>query len=999
MFMDIISKRIEDLSPEKRALLLLRLKKLQETTEGAETSIPRRHDLSVFPLSYAQQRMWFLSQWEPESPFYNISSIIKISGHLVVASLIRAIQEVIIRHEILRAKIDSVDGKPVQTILEKNILDLQYIDLSSLSTTDQKARVDGYIVDEIQTGFDLSAGNLVRCKILEINQAEFYLLFTMHHIISDGWSIGLFIREVLHYYQEFPNGMDHSLPELPVQYSDFAEWQKQRLQQPFLRELTDYWKKQLFGQQDFLELPLDFSRPGVQSFKGAHFKYSFPAGLRDRLSEFSKTHDVSLFMFLLAGFQILLYRYSNQDEIRVGIPVANRNRKELEGLIGLFVNTIVIHGNLSNQLSFLDFLNQIKERVLGGYAHQELPFEMLLDELNIVRDLSHTPLFQVMFTLQTSISKSLGVSNLQFNIVEPESGISKFDLTLFMEDTTTGLEAIFEYNTGLFRHDTISRMAHQLEILFSAIVENENQVIGKIPLLSTEEKNKILVSWNQNFSEYPCEKNLAELFEYAAGRFPDSIAISFPNTSDGEQLLSYRSLNQQVNQLARYIRRRLHQTGNLIAIFMDRSVEMVVATLAIIKAGCAYLPIDLGYPSERVTFMLADGQVPVIITNSTYVDFIQRLSEDGNFHTQIKVICLDDENETRTIAQESMENLDDYPSPEALAYVMYTSGSTGKPKGVAVPHRAIARLVFNTNYLTFGPDQRIAHISNPSFDAATFEIWGALLHGGQLVGISKEIALSTQRYVQYIREKKVTATFLTVALFNHIIREDPDAFQSMETVMFGGEAADLGSIKQVINHHGPKRLINGYGPTESTTFSTWYLVEKLSENIKSLPIGKPISNTLLYVLDQNLEPVPVGVPGELFIGGDGLAMGYFRRPELTAEKFIKNPFILYTKTSTGIQARDERMYKTGDRVRYLPDGNIEFLGRYDFQVKLRGLRIELGEIETAIGSHPSISGNVVLMREDVPGDKRLVSYYVTKDSVEIEINELKSFSSRNYQNS
>ncbi len=985
------SKRIEDLSPEKRALLLMRLKKIKETRPDEGERIPRRSDPTIFPLSNAQQRMWFLSQWEPESPFYNIPSILHITGSLDVGALKDAIMQVYNRHDVLRARFDSIDGKPVQTLREVDTLCIQSENWSDLPSTEKKRNLDNLVSVEIHKGFDLSSDSLVRCKIIKYGEDEYYLFITMHHIVSDGWSVGVFIKEVSSYYEASVKNGNGGLPELSIQYPDYADWQKQRLQPPYLSELFEYWKNQLSGEQDFLELPLDFARPSVQSFKGAHLRFTFPDGLRNRLVEFCKRQEVSLFMFLLAGFQVLLFRYSNQDDVRVGIPVANRNRKELEEIIGLFVNTIVIKGNLSQQLPFVEFLNQIKERVLGGYTHQELPFEMLLEELNIIRDLSHTPLFQVMFALQPAALKTLKLSNLDFEIIDPENSTSKFDLTLFIEETEQGLDAIFEYNTGLFFPESISRMADHLVVLFTGILENENQILGRLPLLSSTEKEKLLISWNNQLTRYPSETNLAVLFENAVEKFPESIAVTFPLTDQTETTISYRDLNHQVNQLARYLRRTIDQPGNLVALFMDRSLDMVIATLAILKAGCAYLPIDLGYPQERVAFMLQDGQVSVIVTNTAHVGLLKNVLASVEGSTDTKIVCLNDGVDSEAIAQESYHNIGDYPPAETIAYVMYTSGSTGKPKGVAVPHRAIARLVINTNFLEFGPGQRIAHISNPSFDAATFEIWGALLHGGQLVGIPKEIALDTGRYVQFIREKKVSATFLTVALFNHIVREDPDAFQTMDTLMFGGEAADLSTIRRILDHRGPKRLVNGYGPTESTTFATWYLVDQLPDHLKSIPIGRPISNTLLYILDQNLEPVPIGVPGELYIGGDGLALGYFRRPELTAEKFIPNPFIHLIQALPGVQVHENRMYKTGDRVRYLPDGNIEFLGRLDFQVKMRGLRIELGEIETAMSSHPSITGCIVLMREDSPGEKRLVSYYLTKDSSPIDANELREF--------
>lgn len=980
---DRLADRIANLSPEKQALLAKRLQSKRAQTVAAQ-AIQRRDDLTTNPLSHAQRRMWFLSQWEPDSPFYNIPAVVRLQGQLDVSAIRASYREILNRHEILRARFTTASGEPVQLIDPPSTnsdpaSDVPLVDLSMLLADERDQRYRELAHQEATSPFDLSKGRLLRARLVRLAQDDHILFLTFHHIISDGWSIGVFIREAALLYEAYANQAPSPLSVLPIQYADYAEWQRQQLQGDFLQEQLRYWKESLGGVDEVLELPYDRPRPNVQTFKGAYLKFSLSKSLSQALKSLAQKHDATLFMVLLAGFQVLLHRYSGQEDIRIGTPIANRNRAEVEGLIGLFVNTLVLRSLSTGDPGFNEFLSQVRSNALGAYAHQDLPLEMLLDELNVVRDMSRTPLYQVMFTLQDAPLQTMLLPRNQITILEPESGTAKFDLTLFMEDGPEGLSGAFEYNTDLFDASSIERMAGCLECLLEGVIANPQESISRLPLLSTAEQTKILYDWNATDRAYPEQLGLAQLFEEQVRRTPDAIAVAFPASRQDEntliqdafqeipedEFLTYRQLHTQASHLAKTLQDLGVGPDILVGIYMERSLAMVVATLAIIKAGGAYLPLDLSYPSDRLAFMLEDSRAPVLLTTRRYAEDFQnnlRIDIPG-----LRILVVDG-----LLSQvETSEGIDltNQAGPENLAYVIYTSGSTGKPKGVAIPQKAISRLVFNTNYIDIGPEDRIAHASNPSFDAATFEIWGAWLHGACLVGVPREIALSTRAYSQYLKDKRIDTLFLTTALFNLMAHEAPDAFSHIKTLLFGGEQCDVNSIRLVLHGGKPQRLLHVYGPTECTTFATWYEITTVPETAVTVPIGKPLSNTQVYVLDQSLQPVPVGVPGELYLAGDGLALGYFNRPELTADKFIPNPY------------HPGRMYKTGDKVRFLPDGNIDFMGRFDFQVKLRGLRIELGEIEAALIQYPAIKEAVVLMREDSPGDKRLVAYLTPKSSL------------------
>ncbi len=946
-----VSKRLAELSPEKRALLM---KKLQEKSQqqAKKFAIPRRENQSEYPMSFAQERMWFLYQWDPSSPSYNMPAAVRFQGKLNVEILKQSLNEIVRRHEVLRAGFVTEEERPRQIVLPELAVDVPVIDLSHLPKHEQEAQAIQLATEDAQKPFDISKPPLLRASLIRLNPEEHIVLFTMHHIISDGWSIGVLIKEFVSLYHTFSAGKPSPLEELPIQYADFAVWQKSWLQGELLENQISYWKKQLAGSPPILDLPTDHPRPPYVTYRGAHRAFTFPKPLLDGLKAISKEMNVTLFTTLLAAFKVLLYRYSRQDDICIGTPIANRTRAELEDLIGFFVNTLVMRSDLSGNPSFRALVKRVNDMALEAYSHQDVPFEVLVSELHPERDMSHTPFFQVMFALQEAQQEALQTPELKISLIETESGTAKFDIIMFAEERKEGLRIALEYNIDLFNHDTISRMAGHFQNLLQGILKNPDQSIDELPLMTAEEERTVVVDWNQTQRDYPSDRCVHQLFEAQVARTPDATAVIF-----SERQMSYRELNERANQLAHYLIKLGVQPDDFVAIIMERSLDMIVATLGILKAGAVYVPLDTAYPKPRMAFMLADTQVPVIIT--------QKQLKNNLPEYQAHIISMDEEWER--IAQESMENPAIQRSARSIAYVMYTSGSTGRPKGVAVPHQAINRLVLNTDFVTIEPTDRFAQAANASFDAATFEIWGALLTGATLVGVTKDVVLSTYEFVEELRNKKISILFLTTALFNQIANEIPDAFRTLKQVSFGGEACDPNSVRKVLRAVPPKELLHVYGPTENTTFSTWYLITDVPEGAHTIPIGRAIANSTIYVLDKNLRPVPVGVPGELYCGGDGLAQQYYRRPDLTAEKFIPDPFS---------QQPGARLYRTGDLVKWLPNGAIEFMGRIDQQVKIRGFRIELGEIESLLRNHHGLQDAAVIAREDQPGVKRLVAYVV-----------------------
>ncbi|MCC5603474.1 non-ribosomal peptide synthetase [Nostoc favosum] len=928
-------------------------------------------EVFVFPVSFAQQRLWFLDQLISDNTIYNVLTVIRLTGLLNLKALEQTFNEIVRRHESLRTTFIVLDGQPLQAIPAESCanapsltIPISVLDLQLMADDEREVEVRSIINAEIEHPFSLSSGPLLRVKLLVLSKTEHILLLNMHHIICDDWSIGVLIRELGTLYTAFAQNQSSPLLELPLQYADFAHWQREWLQGEVLQTQLTYWQQQLNG-ISMLHLPTDKPRPAIQSYQGATQFFEFPKKLTDALEKLSQQEGVTFFMMLLAVFKTLLYRYTYQEDIAVGSPIANRNRSEIEGLIGFFVNSLVLRSNLSGNPTFRELLGRVREVTLGAYSQQDLPFDKLVEELHPERNLSYHPLFQVVFSLQNAPMSALELPGLVPSFMNIDLKKTRFDLELHLWkcsddfrslwganwEYSEGLRGVIVYNTDLFDKATITRMLDHFQTLLSSIVANPEQRIANLPLLSEAELHQVLVQWNNTKVNYPHDKCIHQLFEEQVQHHPDSIAVIF-----GNEQLTYQELNIRSNKLAQYLQKIGVCSGKLVGICISQSIDMIVGLLGILKAGGAYLPLDSSYPQERLKFMLEDAQVSVLLTQENLLKYFECFLNP--------IVCID--KDWKIITQENKNNLESSVTNN-LAYVIYTSGSTGKPKGVAITHKAVNRLVCNTNYIKFSPSDKIAQASNTSFDAATFEIWGALLNGAQLVAVSKDVILSPHEFALQLQQKEISVLFLTTALFQQIARDVPQAFASLRYLLFGGETVNIRWVKKIIKHGAPKHLIHVYGPTENTTFSSYYHIQELPESATFIPIGCPINNTQIYILDSHLQPLPIGVTGELYIGGDGLAREYLNHTELTAEHFITNPFSNNSKTL---------LYKTGDLARYLPDGNIEFLGRIDNQVKIRGFRIELSEIEAVLSEHPAVKETVVIADQDIPDNKYLVAYIV-----------------------
>jgi len=965
-----ITQQLAALSPAKRSLLELRVMQKKRRGKTVGPAIPRLAERDSAPLSNSQQGLWVLNQLMPGESLYHTPTAVRLNGNLDVVALRKALDAIVARHDALRTTFVTVEGTPRQVVAKSVSLDMPLIDLTERAETEREEQAQRLLQHEARKPFDLSQGPLIRSILLKLKDEEHILLVTMHHIVTDGWSMGIFNRELSGLYESFHNEQPPSLAELPIQYPDYADWQRRWFEGEVYRSQLAYWKKKFATLPAALELPTDHPRPNVQAYKafrGARHTIRLSKQLTKDLRLLCQKENVTLFMALLAAYQVLLHRHTGESDLVVGTPMAGRQMPATEELIGLFINTLALRTDVSGNLSFRELLERVKKVALEAYAHQDLPFERLVKELQPERTLAHNPLFQVMFVLQSEEILPLQLSGLMAEHFRIDHVMANFDLTLDIVERDEQLVCLFESNADLFESPTIARMLEHFRILLEGAVAYPGQAISELPLLSETERRQLLIEWNHTKTNYPAHKCVHELFEEQVARTPDAIAVVFD-----DQQLTYAELNRQANTLANYLRKLGVGPEMLVGVRMERSARLIVALLGVAKAGAAYLPLDLAYPKERIAFMLADAQASVLLTEQCLAEDIPDSKE--------KIVCLDADWDV--IARESSDNPINLTTGENLIYVIYTSGSTGVPKGVSITHRAINRLISNTNYVKLSSSDRIAQASNSSFDAATFEVWGALLHGARLVGIAKDVALSPKRFAKQIQAQKISVMFLTTALFNQIAREVPNAFSSMRQLMFGGEAVDPQWVREVLKQGPPRRLLNVYGPTESTTFASGFLIESVSEDAVTIPIGRPISNTEMYIVDRYFNPVPFGVPGELYIGGDGLARGYLNRPELTSQRFVANPF---TETPGA------RLYKTGDVARYLADGNIEFVGRVDHQVKIRGFRIELGEVETALLEHPAVAEAVVAVNEDRSGDKRLAAYFVPLQETEVSVPHLREF--------
>ncbi len=949
-------------------------------------------DVFIFPASFAQQRLWFIEQLFPKSSLYLIPLVFRLTGVLERSHLHQSIQAIAHRHESLRTTFDVVDRQLVQAIAPEIQIPLVLKDLRTLPTSDRETAALEQIRQKIQQPFDLNKGSLFRVQLWQLHDTEHLLLMALHHIIFDEWSSGVLIRELGDLYTALVEGKSAVLPELPIQYADFACWQREWLQGEVLNTQLRYWKQQL-KDVSVLNLPAATAHSVEQRHQGASQLLELPQGLLDALEKLSQQSGVTLFMTLLAAFQSLLHRYTGQMDIAIGSPIANRQRSELEGLIGFLVNSLVLRTDLAGNPTFHELLGRVREVTLAAYAHQDLPFEKLVEELQPVRSLGQNPLFQVVFALQNTPMAQLVLPGLVLSPLELETKTSRFDLELYVWKCTDnfrnlwgkgwqqsdGLRGVIVYDTDLFDATTIASLRHHFQTLLEGVVANPNARLSALPLLTPTEQRELLHQWQGTPSSHPVSECIHQLFEAQVKQRPTAIAVKF-----GDRSFTYEALNQGSNQLARYLQRLGVKAETPVGICLERGIEAIAAMVAVLKAGGAYVPLDPSYPSERLRWMAEDAGIGVILTQADWKDALQA--------DTTTIICLDQE--WGAIAQESDENQSDSCTADQLAYVIYTSGSTGTPKGVMVPHRAVNRLVCETNYVQIEPGDRMAQVANLAFDAATFEVWGALLNGAQLIGIERETTLLPTDFVAELQQQRISILFLTTALFNQTVSQIPAAFRSLNYLLFGGEMVNVDRVRSVVQQGKPHHLIHMYGPTENTTFSTWYEVENVPENATTIPIGQAIAHTQVYLLDANLNPVPAGVIGEIYLGGAGLARGYLNRSELTAERFINVEFSILSDEliedfTSKLKTQNSKLYQTGDRAFYRPNGNLEFLGRTDHQIKIRGFRVELGEIEMAIAQHPLVQTSVVVVRE-VDRDRQLVAYVVPTSEMPTE-RDLRSF--------
>src|SRR5713226_961607 len=953
-----------------------RIEALRESeSTSAALSITRSSSDDAAPLSFGQQSFWFLDSLTPNTSLYNIFRTVRLRGELRFAALGQALDALMARHESLRTVFSSVNGQPVQVIAEDQEFELSEIDLVHLSTDVREAELQRLLKDSVRAPFDLAHGPLVRATLFRLDADEHVLLLSMHHIVADDWSMGIFSRELEQLYAGFANGHAPQLPELPIQYADFARWQHAWSQNGTLEKQLQYWKQQLAGAPPLLELPTDRPRPSGPTFHGAHHTLTLPRALRDQLVKLSERESVSLFMTLLAAFQALLAQYSGQDDIVVGSPIAGRNRLETENLIGHFINTLLLRTSLSGDPTFSELLARVRDAALGAYAHQETPFEKLVEALQPERNLSYTPLFQVMFVFQNASVSDLNLSGLRITTEELHGESAPLDLTLEARETADGIRCVFEYKTDLFNAVTIERIAERFQLLLEQAVDSPTRNISGLALLTEAEQRRLLVEWNNTARDYPRDLCIQQLFEAQVEQTPDAPAVGFE-----DQSLSYRELNERANQLAHRLRANEVGAETLVGICVERSLEMIVGVLGILKAGAAYVPLDPNYPRERLNLILQDAGVSLVLSHEKVAGLLAEFSGS--------VLCLDAD--WQELASESADNPVPITTAEGLAYVIYTSGSTGTPKGAMIEHRSLVNFTMNAiGDYHFGPADKVLQFASLSFDTSAEEIFPCLASGGTLVLRSDEMLSSVAEFLRTCDDWNITVLDLPTAYWHEIAAEFERVRtplpENLRLLIIGGERAlpeRLAIWQQAV---GTKvRLVNTYGPTEATIVATKWEAPPpgLDGSPGKLPIGRPLGNVTVYLLDRKMNLVPIGAPGELHLGGDGLARGYLNRPELTAEKFVNNPF------SSDAHAR---LYKTGDLARYLPDGNIEYLARVDDQVKIRGFRIELGEIESALRRHVKVRECVVVAREDTPGNRQLVGYVVPVAETKVDSRELRTF--------
>jgi amino acid adenylation domain-containing protein len=951
------AQRITGLSPEKRELLLRRLR---QKSEGTRQPIRRQGRTGEsFPPSFAQQRLWFLNQLQPDSPFYNVPDTYQLTGRLDVRALERSFDALIRRHEVLRTTFDLVGGEPRQFINDPAPFRLPVTDLSGLAAHEREAETARLAGEEARRLFDLRRDPMLRASLLRLGDEDHVLLMSTHHIASDGWSRGVLMSELTTLYAAYSERRTPTLAELPVQYADFAVWQRDYLTGAVLDEQITYWRERLGGELPVLELPTDRPRPPIPTYRGAYYNLAFPKRVSAGLHALSREHGTTLFMTLLAVFQTLLHRYTGQTDIAVGTPVAGRSRAELEHLIGFFVNMLVLRIDLAGDPTFRELLGRVRQVALGAYAHQDVPFEKLVEELHPRRDMSRNPLFQVAFALQNAPGEDFALSGLAMTPLDVGSGSSRFDIECHLWETPEGVAGGLIYSTDLFDETTIARMVSHFGRLLEAVSTTPDARLSELPLMNDDERRQILSVWNGTRRPYPQQLCLHQLFEAQAARTPARVALVC-----GQERITYAELDARASRLASRLRAAGAQPEVLVGVLAERSTQMLIGILGALKSGAAYVPLDPQYPQERLAFMMKDSRMSVLLTQ-------QRLTERVPSHDAHTVLLDDD---TRDESSRNV-SLSYDATPDNLAYIIYTSGSTGTPKGVAIPHRsAVAFLAWAIERFT--PDELSATLASTSicFDLSIFELFAPLACGGRVMLAENALALPALPAAS-----EVTLINTVPSAMAELVRMDAVP-SSVGVVNLAGEPLKGALVAEVYRRANVRRVFNLYGPSEDTTYTTEALVER--DSPREPTIGRPVSNGEVYVLDGHLRPVPPGITGELHVGGAKLARGYLNRPALTAERFIPHPFS---------EVPGARLYKTGDLARFLPDGRLDFVGRLDNQLKIRGFRIEPGEIETALARHAAVSEAAVVARAEADGDKRLVAYVACRPEASATPTELRAF--------
>ncbi len=980
--MDDKTRKLRDLSPEKRALLERLLKKKARAKRDAERIHPRPNR-DEYPLSYAQQRMWFLGALEPDSPAYNIPAAVRLLGPLNIPALESALNEVIARHEVLRARYRTGPQGPEQDVLSELRVDIPLEDVSGLASEAQEQAVRDWIRMEAAKPFDIEHEPVLRGRLLKLGPEEHVLILVIHHIAFDEWSTQVFMREFGAIYDALIAGKEPDLPPLPIQYADYAWWQRQELSGEKLEQQIDYWRQQLAGAPSLLTLPTDHPRPPVQTYNGDAHHFTLSHDLWEQLRRLADEEGASSFMVVMAAYQALLRAYSHQDDILVGTPILNRNRKELEALIGFFTNTLVIRGELNGKMTFRDLLRQIRQTALDAYAHQDVPFEMLVDELQPYRNLSYTPFFQTVLTLQKDDFRRFHLRDLTLSLLSTGDVSAKFDLSVILLEREDDVHVVMEYNTDLFERETIARMGRHFTVFLSQLAADPDKPLSRYSLLTPEERRKILVEWNATGRDYERNATIPGLFARQAAATPDTPAVVFEG-----QTLGYAELDARANQLAHALHARGVGPESRVGVFMARSGDAPIAVLGILKAGAAYVPLDPGYPSDRLQYMIEDAGLEIIVSDPPSV---QRPASDEDRAFDVSrfahhVLRLLDEEVTSQPTAPLAVSL----HPDNAAYIIYTSGSTGRPKGVVVPHRGVINILTEFHRRqAVRVGERSSWWTSLNFDVSVWEIFLPLLFGGALVTPREEVRIDTPRFLAWMEAQRIESAYLPPFMVQPLLDFLKTGHKlPLRRLLVGVEPIPEETLIAINRQLPDLQIINGYGPTEATICCTLYQVQPQLAFHRQTPIGKPYQNVQIYVLDEHMQPTPIGAPGEVYIGGDGVARGYLDRPDLTAERFVPNPFgeddgrwATNGDASSSVHRPSSRLYRTGDLARWLPDGNLMFIGRVDFQVKVRGFRIELGEIETALRGHPGVQDALVWVWDDHElGEKRLAAYLIARDS-------------------